>query len=408
MRPKHLHVFKNRRVLLLQGPVGPFFRRFATDIEGIGATVYKVNFNAGDSFFYPNGYAFKQPLTHLEEYLLELVETNQIDTVVMFGDCRPIHMISKEALKNHGIQILVFEEGYLRPNHITLESHGVNGYSQLSKDIADYLITHHDQDTDVPATVEIGKTYWHAVWWAIIYYIAAHIGRGRFPNYKHHRPLTMFEGFYWIRGTWRKWFFKFRERGLEKEITERLDQQYFLVPLQLYNDFQISHHSNFKSIDAFIDIVMRSFAEHAPKNTYLALKQHPFDRGYNDYTKLIRQLGEQLKIAERIFYIHDQYLPTLLKHARGVVVINSTVGLSAIEQFRPVKVCGEAIYNIEHISVQESLDEFWNISETFKPDPIYVHQYLKYLSQHTQHNGSFYRRIPDCGQKTGVLWSPAD
>lgn len=408
MHHQHLHAFKNKRVLLLQGPVGPFFRRFAADIEHMGATVYKVNFNAGDAFFYPNGYVFKQPLPHLGEYLLKLVEANPIDTLVMFGDCRPIHMIAKETLNNHDIQIFVFEEGYLRPNHITLESHGVNGYSRLSKDIEDYLVTHHEQDIAVPNIVEVGKTYWYAAWWAVLYYVAAHLGRYRFPHYTHHRPLTMLEGLYWIRGTWRKWLFKFRERGLERKINEELRQQYFLVPLQLYNDFQISHHSNFKSIDAFIDMIMRSFATHAPKDTYLVLKQHPFDRGYSDYTEMIRQLGAQLNIADRVFYIHDQYLPTLLKNARGVVVINSTVGLSAIEQFRPVKVCGEAIYNIEHLSVQASLDEFWQIAETFKPDPIYVHQYLNYLSQHTQHNGSFYRKIPDCDQKTGVLWSQTD
>lgn len=222
MRHDHLHAFTNKQVLLLQGPVGPFFRRFAADIERVGASVHKVNFNAGDAFFYPNGSVFKQTRAHLGPYLLELVEASQIDTVVMFGDCRPIHMVAKETLKNHNIQIFVFEEGYLRPNHITLESHGVNGYSRLSKDIADYLVTHREQDTNVPKVVEVGKTYWHAVLWAILYYIAAHIGRWQFPRYEHHRPLSIFEGLYWIRGTWRKWLFKFRERGLEGKINEEL------------------------------------------------------------------------------------------------------------------------------------------------------------------------------------------
>ena len=133
MHHQHLHAFKNKRVLLLQGPVGPFFRRFAADIEHMGATVYKVNFNAGDAFFYPNGYVFKQPLPHLGEYLLKLVEANPIDTLVMFGDCRPIHMIAKETLNNHDIQIFVFEEGYLRPNYVTIERRGVNALSRLPR-----------------------------------------------------------------------------------------------------------------------------------------------------------------------------------------------------------------------------------------------------------------------------------
>src|SRR5438045_9280928 len=42
-----------KRVLLLQGPVGPFFRRLAKLLQAAGAEVHKVNFNGGDCLFYP-------------------------------------------------------------------------------------------------------------------------------------------------------------------------------------------------------------------------------------------------------------------------------------------------------------------------------------------------------------------
>src|SRR5256885_12968535 len=42
-----------KRVLLLQGPVGPFFRRLATLLRAAGAEVHKVNFNGGDCLFFP-------------------------------------------------------------------------------------------------------------------------------------------------------------------------------------------------------------------------------------------------------------------------------------------------------------------------------------------------------------------
>ena len=44
---------RDKRVLLLQGPVGPFFRRLATLLRAAGAEVHKVNFNGGDCLFYP-------------------------------------------------------------------------------------------------------------------------------------------------------------------------------------------------------------------------------------------------------------------------------------------------------------------------------------------------------------------
>ena len=39
------------RILLLQGPVGHFFRDFARWLEQRGKQVFKINFNAGDEAF---------------------------------------------------------------------------------------------------------------------------------------------------------------------------------------------------------------------------------------------------------------------------------------------------------------------------------------------------------------------
>ena len=43
----------HHNILLLQGPVGPFFRYFASDLQQEGCKVFKVNFNGGDWLFYP-------------------------------------------------------------------------------------------------------------------------------------------------------------------------------------------------------------------------------------------------------------------------------------------------------------------------------------------------------------------
>ena len=63
MLTSSLNQFKGKRILLLQGPVGPFFWRFAKDLEQAGAQVFKVNFNGGDLLFYPsNPFTFSPPL----------------------------------------------------------------------------------------------------------------------------------------------------------------------------------------------------------------------------------------------------------------------------------------------------------------------------------------------------------
>ena len=51
MISRGIDAFRGRRVLLLQAPVGPFFRRLARDLQWVGAQVCKINFNGGDTLF---------------------------------------------------------------------------------------------------------------------------------------------------------------------------------------------------------------------------------------------------------------------------------------------------------------------------------------------------------------------
>ena len=52
MKPTSLERLLNQRnLLLLQGPMGPFFARLAAVLRTRGQTVSKVNFNGGDEWF---------------------------------------------------------------------------------------------------------------------------------------------------------------------------------------------------------------------------------------------------------------------------------------------------------------------------------------------------------------------
>lgn len=391
--------FRSNRVLLLQGPVGPFFKRLSKDLRTRKNSVFKINFNAGDCFFYPNGMLFRDSIDTLDSFLSHTIKENQINAVVLFGDCRPIHRVALKVATDIGLQIFVFEEGYIRPNHITLEQVGVNGNSLLPKNAEYYLQQVVNQTT---IETEIGKTYWYAALWAVLYYTAASLGSFRFPNYQHHRPLNISEGIPWLIGGLRKLKFKLRERKIEHRLSHELQNQYFLVPLQVPSDAQIEFHSSFSNISEFIQTVISSFAAYAPQDTFLVIKQHPFDRGYNDYTSFINRLSHEHGITDRVLYIHDQHLPTLLKNARGVVTINSTVGLSAIYHSTPTIVCGEAVYDIPQMCFQGNLDDFWQQATEFTVSRELYDKYIAYLEQRCQVNGSFYRRIKNTGNYAGL------
>src|SRR5262245_23735841 len=121
-RPKPVRAIATRRALFLQGPNGPFFRRFASDLERRGVEVTKVNFNAGDALFFggPNAVAFREDPSEWPMFFRTLVAERRIDSMFLFGDCKPIHQAVMPIAKELGVSVWVFEEGYLRPDFITL------------------------------------------------------------------------------------------------------------------------------------------------------------------------------------------------------------------------------------------------------------------------------------------------
>ena len=395
--------FKGRRVLLLQGPLGPFFRRLARDLTAAGAEVSKIDFNGGDWLFSQVGaIAFRGTRAAWPVFFEQVLDERQIDMVLLFGDCRPLHSAAHDIAVARGIDLGVFEEGYVRPDYITLERFGVNGHSRISRSPVFYLNT---PKTDVAATVDVGNTFWYAAMWEMLYYQASVLLRPWFRHYQHHRPLSMGESLPWLRGTWRKHVFARKEKGVQATLSSTLSKQYFLVALQVHNDAQLHVHSGFGSVPNFIETVVSSFARLGPFGTHLVIKQHPLDRGYHDHSQLVDALARSLGVVNRVRYIHDQHLPTLLEHARGVVLINSTVGLSALSHGTPLKVCGTAIYDMQGLTFQGPLDDFWQHASDLTVNPELYLRFRNYMIEQTQLNGSFYRRLDIDGSAAGLVWA---
>jgi len=239
----------------------------------------------------------------------------------------------------------------------------------------------------------------------MVYFLIGSLGKFWFSHYQHHRPLSMMEALPWIRSAWRKLWYRWSERGQHEELTLSWHRKYYLVPLQVFNDSQLTEHSDCESIDQFIETTLTSFAQHAPSDTLLVFKHHPMDRGYKDYTDLLQRLSQKAGISHRVRYIHDQHLPSLLDHARGVVIVNSTVGLSALHHQAPTKVCGRALYNLPGLTYQGTLDEFWSQAQDFKPNRDLYQRFRTHLINRTQLNGSFYKPLKAVQSKTGLVWS---
>ncbi|EAJ6452976.1 capsular biosynthesis protein [Campylobacter lari] len=383
---KKLKKFSGKNVLLLQGPVGGFFRKIATKIPK--AKVYKVNFNGGDFFFYPfKSINYTKSLAELEDFYKKLFEEKQIQVVIMYNDCRKVHEIAINVAKQMGIEVWIFEEGYIRPNFITFEKDGVNANSTLPRE-KEFYLSQKKFDKDFKFKT-FSSTFKNMAFSSFLYWLFAFLLSWCFNNSLHHRSLKLFDFLPWFCSVYRKNKYKISEKKLNEKILS-LKQKYFLAILQVHNDTQLSHHYK-KTTEKFIEEVIISFANHAKAKSYLVFKHHPMDRGYRDYTKLIEDLSLKYNVEGRILYVHDLHLPTLLINARGTIVINSTVGLSALYHNSPLKVMGKAFYDIEGLTYQKSLHTFWKECRAYKPDAVLHAKFRNYVIYKTQVNGNFFK-----------------
>ena len=349
-----------RNILLLQGLMGPLFRRLGQALRRDGYGVHKVNFNGGDRLFWrlPNGVDYRGSPAEWPEALKQLIADRQITDVILFGDCRPIHIAASAICRELHIPVHVFEEGYIRPDWVTLELGGVNGHSTLPRDPAWYLAEaaalppapdHHP----VPSSFRRRATE------GLIYNVADVLTRWRYPYWDNHRPWhPLVEGMGWTRKLMRRKAAAVRSNEVLASLNAS-EAPYMLFPLQLDSDAQIRLHSSFAGIADALRMVIASFAANAPADLRLVVKEHPLDNGVRDWRRETATLADLYGVESRIDYLESGDIVPVVQQSQGMVTINSTSGTLALAHDVPVIPLGQAVYDIEGITFQGTLDDFW-------------------------------------------------
>lgn len=390
-------LLRHRRILLLQGPMGPFFSKLARYLSQQGCDVGKINFNAGDALFYrfPGATSYTGRHEDLYDWLKAHVRTHRYEAMALFGQSRPVHQIARKVAKELGLAVHVFEEGYVRPDYITLEEGGVNALSSMPRSGAFYrALPPASPHTGQEAT---GQRFRRTALIACVYSITMLLGRLRYRHHIYHRPINpLTQGWRWgVVGGLRKLCAYIADRPLMQQLlAPHNHKRYFLLPLQVHNDSQMVNHSPFASNEALICHVLESFARAADGQDLLVIKHHPMDRPYRLYHQVIRQHALRLGIQDRVLIAQDLHLPTVLEHAKGVITVNSTTGLQALLHNTPVAVLGDCIYNVDGLVYGPSLplDAFWR--SPGEVDKVLFRAYRQYLIEHSQLNASFYADTP--------------
>lgn len=378
-----------RSFLFLQGMATRFFGKLSHALGNMGYDVHRINFNGGDVLFGPlkGSVSFTQDLAAWPQYLEDrLVEWNVTD-IILFGDCRPLHKEAVRLATLRGVRVYVVDEGYIRPNWITVEKGGVNGNSSLPRDPDWYRNAVSDVPEWDPGLPVVGS-FRRRAFEDVAYNFASVALRWRFPKYRSHRPWHPFVEYGgWLRQFARKPAAKRRtDRGMERIWTA--DRPFYFFPLQLDCDSQIRNHSSFGRIAPSLDFVIRSFAAKAPADAMLVIKEHPLDNALTNWRVMTDEIATAAGVRDRIVYLEGGDLDLLIKRCRGVVLVNSTVGFLALSYRRPVIALGEAIYDMPDLTFQGSLDAFW--TNGAPPDPVTFDAFRRVAVARTQVNGGFF------------------
>jgi capsular polysaccharide export protein len=388
--------------ILLQGTASFFFRELAIALRARGHQVQKVSFCGGDSVYSgrEEQHNYRGRPQELTPWYEQLLKRSGATDVMLFGDCRPVHMPIHSVAAALGVRVHVFEEGYVRPNWITMERVGVNGRSQLQRD-PDWLKGNRSTIPSVPESRHTGYSLLERAYHDIRYRLANTLYAHRFPHYVSHRPRNGAVEYAGLAMGAARATQRARHAA---DVTSRLldkGSEYYVVPLQVNSDAQVIFHSPFTGVGEFAEKILLSFARFAPTNSSLVFKTHPLDTGLVNHGRGLLNLARDLGVEHRMHFIKAGHLPTLLSHARGVLVINSTVGLSALHHNRPLIALGTAIYDIPGMTWQGTVDEFW--SNGVPPDRELYQTFLNHVIDQTQINGDFYTASGIAMTVSGVM-----
>lgn len=349
-----------RSVLLLQGLMGPLFRELGKGLIQAGHRVYKVNFNGGDRLFWrlPGGVDYRGSLQDWPQALRQLITQHQITDLMLFGDCRDHHRAAREIAKQMGIQVHVLEEGYIRPDWVTMEVGGVNGNSCLPRD-PEYYRRIAATLPSMPPHRKVKSSFPRRAAEGLAYNAADVLTRWYYPHWTNHRPWhPLVEGIGWARKLLRRKKMEAAGAALLARL-EHSAQPFFLLPLQLDSDAQIRIHSPFVGIADALKTIICSFATHAPPDVRLVVKEHPLDNGVRDWRQETADIAVKFGVQDRVDYLFGSDIEVISAKSRGIVTINSTSGTLGLALGVPVVVLGNAVYDMPDITFQEGLDAFW-------------------------------------------------
>ncbi len=379
-----------RRVLFLQGPPTGFWRELAATFEAEGHETRRVNLSTADWAIWrrPGAHAYRGGFSGWRRWIRDYLARENVTDVLYFADRLPYHVVAAEEATRLDIPCHAVEFGYLRPDWITLERTGMGAFSHFPADAAEIRALA-ERIEEKPSLVAL---YDHSFAGEATREVAFNVVNALFawpwPAYrmdKRYHPLADYIS--WLPRLVGEERRSARANRVADDCVAGL-WPYHLVALQMESDYQLRDNSPYDSLREAVEEIVTSFAGSAPAENRLIFKLHPLDNGFENWPRVVAQAARAHGVADRTITIDGGPLDALIRHSRGVISVNSTVGMHAIRARTPVLALGAAIYDMPGLTHQGPAGTFWNDPEPV--DPKLAADFLKVLAATIQVKGSFY------------------
>jgi len=376
-----------RHFLFISAPFGPFARELATSLQEHGATCTRVVVNGGDVLDWGprDAVPYFGAETGWCDWLQGLIQRLHVTDIITYGDSSPYSVKALLLGQALNLRLHVFEQGYFRPDWITLERGGVNANSRLPRDPDWYR--GNAARIAPPDAARVGRTTPAMVGRILGYHTAMYFGLPFFARFRtpyHYSALWQGLGHCWRFASQRLSSAKQRRR--QEELIES-ERPLYLVLLQRPGDSQLWRHSDFEGTEAFLEKVVASFAVNAPQDAMLLVRPHPLDHGLDNHESILAKLARREGVAGRVHFVDHGKLHEILPVMKGAVCVNSTAGLAAVEFGCPTVVLGRALYDMQGLTHQGGIDTFWSSAET--PDRSLYVAFRDVMMATTQVNGAY-------------------
>ena len=168
-----------------------------------------------------------------------------------------------------------------------------------------------------------------------------------------------------------------------------LPKEFAFIPLQVHDDTQILLNSPlFNNPKDFLHHCYRSIRETLGKSYPIVVKEHPEDIYSYDYIDIRQQYPD-------IIWLRKYDIDEIVKKCSFIMVINSSVGLQAIKEYKKVIVFGDSLYSRNEICyhIKDKLEtparllEVTSTSLNSKKQDIDI--YLSFIENSYFFNGSW-------------------